>query len=210
MSPPDLEHVQEEHPLTISGVGLFAPEEIIPITSIPLLEQDVVALFNQLLAAGVIRGFQVLATSGHQRYDGVFKIKVAEPTEKFVYDAHTNPLGIPKENLQITTTAPMILEYKYNVDALIADFSRETKFQRHVDLIVAWQMGEQWKERYQIIPLLHNQHIHDREFHGVTHHFLDDRTGNFMFYGIILEELIEYLHNPQGIQGKLYNKYVNY
>jgi hypothetical protein len=98
------EKYEEEHPLTISGPGLFAPEEVIPITSIPQLEQDVVALFHQLLAAGVVRGFRVLATSGNQRYDGVFRIQVSEPTQKFVYDAHTNPLGIPKENLQIAVT----------------------------------------------------------------------------------------------------------
>jgi hypothetical protein len=104
----------------------------------------------------------------------------------------------------------MILEYKHSVDALIEDFSRDIKFQKHVDLIVAWQMGELWKESYQVIPLLHHQHIHDREFHGVTHEFVDDRTGAHVFYGIILEELIEYLHDPQGILGKLYNKYLNY
>jgi hypothetical protein len=201
---------EEEAPLIISGPGLFAPEERVPITSIPLLEQDIVALFHQLLAAGVIRGFRVLATSQHQRYDGVVKVHIADPTDKFIYDPKTNPLGIPKENLQKYTTAPMILEYKYNVDALIDDMSRETKFERHIDLIVAWTMGSRWKERYQVIPLLHNQHIHDRQFHGVTHEFLDDRTGQKVFYGVILEELVQYLQDAKGIQDILYKKYMNY
>ena len=63
-----------DHPLAITGSALFAPEEKVPIISEPLVEQDVVALFNQLLASGVIRGFEVLATSGYERYDGVVRI----------------------------------------------------------------------------------------------------------------------------------------
>lgn len=200
---------EEHYPLQIHGQRLFAPEEVVPITSIPLLEQDVVALFHQLLASGVIRGFRILATSGHQRYDGVFKIQI-EKTPKFEYHRKTNPLGVPSENLQATTTAPMILEYKYTVDALIDDFNREIKFEKHVDLVVAWTIGERWRERYQIVPLLHNKSIHDRQFHGITHAFLEYRTGGHVFYGIILEELIEYLQDTEIIQDKLYQKYINY
>jgi len=141
------------HPLKISGTGLFAPEEIIPITSIPLLEQDVVALFNQMLAAGVIRGFRVLATSGHQRYDGIVKIHV-EHDPKFIYHPQKNPLGVPAENIEKVTTSPLILEYKYLLDTIIEDFGRETKFENNVDLVIAWMIGEKWKERYQVIPLV--------------------------------------------------------
>lgn len=206
--------LQEKHeqssPLQISGAGLFAPEEMIPITSKPFLEQDVVALFHQLLAAGVIRGFQILATSGHQRYDGIYRVRIVEPTDKFIYHPKTNPLGVPQGNLQLAVTEPKILEYKYNVDALLDDFSRGIKFERHIDLIVAWTIGERWKEKYQITPLLHHKHIYDRHFHGVTHQFLDDRSGTHMFYGVILEELIAYLQDPSSIQDYLQAKYIDY
>lgn len=200
----------ENNPLSISGAGLFAPEEIIPIQSAPLLEQDVVALFNQLLAGGVIRGFRILSTSGNQRYDGVYKVRISAE-KKYIYHPTTNPLGIPAENVTSDTVSePKILEYKYNLDALIADFEREDKYERHVDLIVAWTIGERWSERYQVNPLLHKSFLHRRHFHGVTHDFLHYTSGEHVFYGIILDELIEYLQNPEGIQEKVRTKYIDY
>src|SRR6185312_5866260 len=103
------------------------------IISQPLTEQDVVALFNQLLAAGVIRGFEVLATSGYERYDGVVKIHI-DASQKYAYDMERNPLGVPQEDIQAFTSEPKILEFKYDFDSLIEDFSREVKFEQHVDL----------------------------------------------------------------------------
>ena len=196
-------------PLSISGVGLFAPEEVIPIQSAPQLEQDVIALFHQLLAGGVIRGFRILATSGHQIYDSIYRINLTtEP--KFVYDSQRNPLGIPLENIQVGITEPKILEYKYSVDALIADFERETKYEKHINLVVAWTIGERWKERYQVIPLLHKDYLHRRYFHGISHDFLDYRSGERAFYGIILEDIIRYLQSSDGVQEYLREKYIDY
>lgn len=203
--------LQEQHelkyPLTISGSGLFAPEEVVPITSKPLLEQDVIALFNQLLAAGVIRGFRVLATSEHQRYDSIVRIHI-ERDPKFEYDPRLNPLGVPGENIRADTTSPLVLEYKYRLDTIVDDFGKEIKFENNVDLVVAWEMGEKWKERYQVNPLLHNSHLQDRNLHGITHQFVNVLTGAHVFYAIILDELIRYLQDPDGIQDELEAKYM--
>jgi hypothetical protein len=203
----------EDSPLTISGIGLFAPTEALPITSLPLVEQDVIALFHQLLAAGVIRGIRILATSQHQRYDSVCLIENTR-TEKFIYDKLSNPLGIPRDAFTEETikTSPFILEYKYNADALIADLSKDVKFERDIDLVIAWSIGDEWKRRYQVIPYLHDNHLYDRAFHGITHAFLDDRSGEHKFYGIILEELVRYLatlsNGRESFQNELKNKYI--
>jgi len=79
---------QKEHeklcPLSITGKGLFAPEEELPIRSLPIVEQDVVALFNQMLSAGLIRGMQLLSSSQFNQYDGLYRIQMDSPFEKFI------------------------------------------------------------------------------------------------------------------------------
>ena len=47
---------EKTFPLVISGKGLFAPQYELPIRSVPIVEQDVVALFNQMLSSGIVRG----------------------------------------------------------------------------------------------------------------------------------------------------------
>src|SRR5690606_32524118 len=54
---------ESEHPLALNNKNFFAPINEISITSEPQSEQDVIVLFNQLIAGGVIRGIKLLATS---------------------------------------------------------------------------------------------------------------------------------------------------
>jgi hypothetical protein len=71
---------QETHestsPLRIANENFFAPLHEVSITATPISEQDVIVLFNQLVAGGVIRGLRLLATSCHQQYDGIFRFSV--------------------------------------------------------------------------------------------------------------------------------------
>jgi hypothetical protein len=187
-----------KHPLIIKGKGLFMPTEEVPIRSMPLFEQDVVALFNQLLAAGVIRGIKILSTSEHKLYDGIYVIDMTEPFDRFVYDRDINPLGVPGELFSAGSiiSAPQILEYKYSVDALMQEFEKEEKYPTHINLVVAWEMGSEWQKRYEITSLLDLDNIHHRHFHGETHELRQSGAGAHVFYAIILSELVDYLCKP--------------
>ena len=68
----DLEDHEEENPLIITREDVFLPLMRPSITAEPKSEQDVISLFNQLLAGGVIRGIRLMATDQHSQYDGVF------------------------------------------------------------------------------------------------------------------------------------------
>ena len=115
----------------------------------------------------------------------------------------------PKD-IQAFTSEPKILEFKYDFDSLIEDFSREVKFEQHVDLVVVWQIGTHWKERYSVIPLLHNSYTRHRSFHGITHKFLNAITGAEVFDAIVLEVSdSRYLHNPVGDQTRIRDKYLD-
>jgi hypothetical protein len=193
---------QKEHekkfPLTIKGKGLFMPTEELPITSAPIVEQDVVALFNQMLSSGLVRGIQLLSSSQFNQYDGLYRIRLEPSFEKYIV-GEENPLGVPKEQfagVSETIESPVqVLEYKYSLDALIEEFSNETKDWKDVKLAVVWQMGTKWKGWFDVISYLDDENAHHRQFHGFTHGFTHSFTGGTAFQVVCLEDLIGYLQN---------------
>jgi len=196
---------EASHPLVINNKNFFAPVNEISITSIPQSEQDVIVLFNQLLAGGVIRGIKLLATDQKKQYDGVFKYYVKEPLSNHVYHKTLNPLGVNDlENRKDYSSRPWILEYKYSVDALLREFENEEKKENEINLVVAWEIGDLWKKSRQVTSLLDIENLHHREFHGLTHIF---HSGTSKFYVIILSELIEYLNDFDKTQSTQKEKY---
>ena len=197
----DQEEHEKSNPLIIKRQDIFLPIREPSITSKPLNEQDVIALFNQLLAGGVIRGIKLMATSQHQLYDGICRFCLREPFENHVFDKDKNPLGIEKSKVnQEYVSAPYILEYKFSFDALLEEIEKEEKNERQIKLVVAWEMGKSWEKRYEIVPLLHLDNLQHRYFHGGTHIIKDASTGDTVFPAIILSELIEYINDPDAVQ----------
>jgi transposase-like protein len=188
---------ETEHPIELENEHFFVPINKVSITAQPLSEQDVVALFNQLIAGGVVRGIRVMASSGHKQYDGLFRYHLSAPLSNHVYNGTTNPLGVaePKyaENFQ---SKPYVLEYKFDLDRLIEDFENEEKQESDIDLVVVWNVGTRWQERYQVVPLLTEDNLHHRPFHGITHELHDDNTGDKRLDLIVLSDLIFYLNDP--------------
>ncbi len=187
-----------EHPLVLKNKNFFAPINEISISSEPQSEQDVVVLFNQLIAGGVIRGVNLLATSQIKQYDGVYKYVVKEPLSNHEFDKENNPLGVEQLHFKSEhVSPPKILEYKYNIDALIHEFESEYKSEKDIHLAIAWDMGNEWKKNYEAISLLDLDNLHQRDFHGLTH-ILD--SGTTRFHVVILKELIEYLNDVDHVQ----------
>ena len=187
---------EKRNPLTIKRKDLFLPS----MTAKPKSEQDVIALFNQLLGGGVLRGIQLMATSAHQRYDGIFKFHIEKPFENYQFDEDKNPLGIISNRIEEITTEPKLLEYKHSFDGLIQDFQTGKKKEDDLELVVAWELGDDWQNRYGITPLLHNDYRHQRKVHGSTHIVNHQNTGEPIFPIIILSELIDYLNDPDSAQ----------
>ena len=188
-------------PLVINRQDVFLPIKEPSLTSIPLNEQDVIALFNQLLAGGVIRGVKVMATNQHQQYDGIYRFYLKEPLGIHIFDKTNNPLGIDKlATANEFISEPRILEYKYSFDALIEEIEKEEKNERDIKLVIAWEIGTNWHKRYEITPLLHFDNLQHRYFHGGTHIIRNASTGDVVFPAIILSELIDYINDPDSVQ----------
>lgn len=192
---------EQEAPLRLSNKNFFAPLHEISITSKPWSEQDVIVLFNQLLAGGVIRGIRLLATSQTQQYDSIYRYYVSEPLKHHIFDKDSNPLGVQElaHNKEFASK-PYVLEYKFNLDALVWDFENGLKGERDISLVVAWEMGSDWKKRYVVTSLLDIDNIQHRQFHGLTHMFRDENTGEVRFHGIVLSELLDYLEDVDRVQ----------
>ncbi|WP_329838256.1 hypothetical protein [Stenotrophomonas geniculata] len=192
------EKYESDNPLVIENKNFFAPVREISITSIPQSEQDVIVLFNQLIAGGVIRGIRLLATNQVRQYDGIFKFSIKEPLANHVFDKMTNPLGVEELHHDgERVSAPKILEYKHSLDGLIREFENGEKSEKDVHLAVVWDIGEEWKRTYEALSLLDLDNIHQRDFHGLTHVL---SSGNTRLYLIVLKELVAYLNNVDGVQ----------
>lgn len=192
------EKYEETNPISLKNPNFFNPINEISITSEPQSEQDVIVLFNQLVAGGVIRGIKLLSTSQIKQYDGIYKYEIQD-ISLHLFDKIKNPLGIEDgryNNLPLITK-PKVLEYKYNIDALIREFKSDEKRAKDIDLVIAWEIGKEYQDMYEIVSLLDIDNVHLRPFHGITH-ILKSSTDTM--YIIALQELVRYLNDVDGVQ----------
>lgn len=190
-----------EKPLSINRSDLFLPTREISITSEPCNEQDTIALFNQLLAGGVIRSIKLLATHQTKTYDGLFRFVVKAPQENHIFNLNTNPLGIENDRFKELETVSKVIEYKFNLDDLIEEFSKGDKDQADINLVVVWEMGGKWRRAYNCISLLDLDNIQHREYQGITHNMTQQASNYFAFYIISLKELVAFINDPTSVQG---------
>lgn len=165
------------------------------LLSKPQQEQDVIALFHQLIGLGVIRGINVLATSQSDRYDSLYILDYVD--ESFRFHKDSNPLGVNGDYGFPHGSEPRVLEYKYDLDALIRDFSTEVKYAKHINLVVCWRADKQFKERYFLNSLLVGDEGTNRQVFGATHQAYPDGGGQQPHFEVcILEDLMNYLQDP--------------
>ncbi|MCB9150232.1 MAG: ATP-binding protein [Caldilineaceae bacterium] len=197
----EMELHENANPLEIINKNFFLPSNHISITSIPTREQDVIALFNQLLAGGVIRGIKVMSTNERLTYDGLIRVVVEPPSEHHLYDRVNNPLGIDAATIEEFDlpfkSAPRILEYKFSLDGLIEDIDNGNKNSNDISLVICWETGELYKKNYHISSLLDPDNLSIREYHGITHVMTNLNTNQKEIDLIVLEELIKYLNEPE-------------
>lgn len=197
----EMEDHENQNPLVLVNENFFLPSKKISITSSPTREQDVIALFNQLLAGGVIRGLKIMATNERFTYDGLCRVIIEVPQEHHIYDKTNNPLGLDNsiiEDFDLPfNSAPQIIEYKYSLDGLIEDIDNGTKNSNDISLIVVWETGELYRRNYHITSLLDPDNLTQREYHGITHTVTNLNTNQKEMDLIVLSELIEFLADQE-------------
>jgi hypothetical protein len=191
---------EANNPLVIDSEHFFHPTKKVSITSQPTREQDVIALFHELLSGGVIRGIRILATNERLTYDSLCRISFEGDRGIYEYDEVKNPLGIDGSVLDEVlgkVTEAMVLEYKFSLDGLMTDLDAQEKNIGDLDVCVAWEMGDAWQEQFSIQTLIVPENVPTRSFHGATHLLQDPNSGATQASLIILKDLVELLVDPE-------------
>jgi hypothetical protein len=185
----DQEKFRDDHPLSME-----INSHPISLLSYPRQEQDVVGLFHELIGAGVLRGFRFFGTSSSDRYDSVFMMDYS-PDDSIYFQVSNNKLGIDRD-YPTGKSEPKVLEYKYSLDGLIADFEKEEKFVKHVDFVVCWNAGKSYQQKFMLDPLLVGDEGSTRHIFGSTHKAYSDTSPTPIFEVLILEDLIRWFKDP--------------
>lgn len=186
------ENYAETHPLSLPA----NLKEKIHIIAKPQKEQDVIALYHQLIGANIFKGIDIYSTSEHNRYDSLFRLNYAN--DSIFYNAD-NVLGISPDIVQLPfISEPLVLEYKYDFDALVRECLSGEKFDEHINLVVTWDANLFYQGKVELKSLLINNRGQDsRKIYGSTH--VAYKFGHYerpIYEVVILEDLLNYLIDP--------------
>jgi hypothetical protein len=119
-----------------------------------------------------------------------------QDVDKVQFQSEGGRLGIDR-SFPLGKTEPKVLEYKFELDGLIADFEKEEKFVKHIDFVVCWSAGRAYKQRFTLDPLLVGDEGSTRQIYGSTHKAYTDGSSSPVFEVLVLEDLIRWLQDPQ-------------
>jgi hypothetical protein len=163
--------------------------------SVPQCEQDVIAVFHELIGMNFIKGIHFLATTGVLKYDSCFKTHY--PDRSYLYRRPGMPLGVSDRSIIGKESRPYVLEYKFSLDGLITDVEKEEKHIKDIELVVCWAIGTEYQERYRVTSLLVGDEGAGRSVYGSTHALYQEREKRFEI--ICLRDLFEYLRDPDPV-----------
>jgi hypothetical protein len=191
----DWKKAQEEYrnraPMSFSKAGLT-----LALVSKPQQEQDVIALFHELIGADVLKGFKIFATSQSDRYDSLIFMDY-EKDQDVLFDSVSQRLGVTRDYSLPYSTEPKVMEYKYSFDSLVSDFDKEEKFAKQIDFVVCWKAGTHFREKFFFQPLLIGEEGSSRQIFGATHQaFTQGAHNQPAFEVLILEDLLNWLQDP--------------
>lgn len=184
------EDYRDHHPLSFSFEN-----RPLALWSEPQQEQDVIALFHELIGLGVLRGLRIFATSQNETYDSLFTLDYPV-ADKFRFSKTTSPLGVTNEITFPYSSEPRVLEYKYDFDSLAADIENDVKFPQHINFVVCWQASGDYKGRFYLNSLLVGEEGGARTVFGATHQAYSEGSNEYRFEVLILSDLLNYLKDP--------------
>ena len=100
------------------------------------------------------------------------------------------------EHAEVLATEPKVLEYKYSFQSLVDDFDKEEKFAKQINLVVCWEAGSLYREKFYLSSLLIGDGGSSRQIFGATHQAFLVGSQQPAFEGLVLEDLIRWLQDP--------------
>ncbi len=133
------------------------------IKRVPRDENDVIALFFELIGRGYIKGYQSFGLSQVDRYDGRFLIHRS---------GDKNSPMVPQDDRQLSA-----IEFKVTASRLIQDLEREDKDPRELKLVIAWDEGSSNSDQFGFADIEHSAYFPERVYNGVTRYIQNTKSG---------------------------------
>lgn len=161
----------------------------------PRQEQDVVAVFHELIGANIMRGYGFFSSTFNERYDGLFELRYLHADCFFTTK---NRLGVRADIENGYISDPKVIEYKFDLDALVSDFDKTIKFVKHLDLVVCWHATGEYQNKIHLKSLLTDDNSTVRTYFGATHQaYLLGHAADPVFEVILLDDLLRFLSDPK-------------
>ena len=143
----------------------------------PRDENDVIALFFELLGREYIKGYQNFGLSQRESYDGRFLIRRSEDV---------NDPEEPPDDRQL-----LAVEFKITASSIIRDFEQGIKDPLELKLLIAWDEGSSSSNQFHFEDIEHSiQHHPGKVYSKVTRYLQDTRSG-FQIQVLLLKSVIE-------------------
>ena len=142
----------------------------------PRDENDVIALFFELIGRKYISGYQVFGLSQRDPYDGRFLIK---------YENSEDDPEEPLDDRQLTA-----VEFKVSASLIIRDLEREAKDPRELKLLIAWDEGSSNSDQFAFADIYNSRYYPDKVYPGVTRYIQNTKSGS-QIQVLLLQSLLE-------------------
>lgn len=147
----------------------------------------------ELLGLGVVRGYRILSTNSHERYDSLYVSWF--DTDNDLYSKE-QPLGVGPSGHFGEESEPRVLEYKHDFEALVDDFSKDVKAANEISLVVTWCADQVEQGNLYLKSLLVGDEGSERLNFGATHQAFFDGHPNMTFEVIVLRDLLAFIQDP--------------
>ncbi len=165
----------------------------------PNSEQDLVAIFHEMVGMGVIQGVRFLCTSEQDRYDGCYVAHYSS-SDAHAFNASKRPLGVSAKLIVQRESRPFVLEYKFDLDGLIADFEKEVKHPNEINAVICWKIGDDYSAKYNVRSYLVGEEGTGRQLYGATHSLWHERIK--LADVICVSDLIKFLSEPESVRAE--------
>ena len=152
------------------------------IKKVPKYENDVIALFFELLGKGYLKGYQNFGLSQMDTYDARFVIKQTEDESTPLPPSHDGQLSI--------------VEFKIEADLLFREFETRDKDPRDLKLVIAWKEGSLSSTQFYFENIEYSRHHPNNVYPGVTR-YLEDTISGTQIQVLLLESVVDNIREKQ-------------
>lgn len=152
---------EEQYDFFLKRESLRVPQ--FAVKKVPRDENDVIALFFELLGRRDLTGYQSFGLSQRDTFDGRFLIRRSGDEAELV---------VPADDRQLSA-----IEFKVTAATIIKELASETKPPRELKLLIAWDEGSSNSDQFEFADIEYSNFHPDRVYPDVTRYIQNTKSG---------------------------------